>query len=48
MTFDDHQACSAATRIGVELIGTAGVLLLAQRNGLTPAVAGATTLHGCD
>jgi uncharacterized protein len=35
---DDHQARSAATRIGVEVIGTVGVLLLAKRNGLIPVV----------
>ena len=35
---DDHQARAAAARLGVEAIGTVGILLRAKRNGLVPKV----------
>jgi predicted nucleic acid-binding protein len=35
---DDHRARSVATRIGVEMIGTVGILLQAKRAGLVSEV----------
>ncbi|HEX2094542.1 MAG TPA: DUF3368 domain-containing protein [Longimicrobiaceae bacterium] len=35
---DDHQARSAAARLGLEVIGTVGILLRAKRAGLVPEV----------
>lgn len=38
VVLDDHQARSAAARLGVETIGTVGILLRAKRGGLVPEV----------
>jgi predicted nucleic acid-binding protein len=35
---DDHQARSAAARVGVDVIGTVGILVHAKRAGLVPEV----------
>jgi uncharacterized protein len=35
---DDHQARAAAARVGLEVIGTLGILLRAKRKGLIPGV----------
>jgi hypothetical protein len=38
VNLDDHQARAAATRVGVEVIGTIGILLRAKRMRLIPEV----------